>query len=97
MAGRENQPPNRGGFGRPRGRRRRGDHEKPKEEQEWIPVTNLGRLVASRQITSLEEIFFHSWPIKEEKIVDKLFERSSIDVKNEVLTVQSVQKQTRAG
>ena len=34
-------------------------------EDEWVPVTKLGRLVKNQKIQSLEEIFTHSLPIKE--------------------------------
>ena len=35
------------------------------EEPEWEPLTNLGRLVKMGVITKLEQIFYHSIPIKE--------------------------------
>lgn len=44
-------PPRRGGRGK--------DGDK-----EWVPVTKLGRLVKDRKITSVEEIYLHSLPIK---------------------------------
>jgi small subunit ribosomal protein S2e len=50
------------GFGKGRKDQRRG----PKNEiDEWQPVTKLGRLVKYGKITSLEEIFKFSLPIKE--------------------------------
>lgn len=33
-------------------------------DKEWVPVTKLGRLVKDRKITSLEEIYLNSLPIK---------------------------------
>jgi small subunit ribosomal protein S2e len=80
----------RGGRGRGRGRGRRGGDE----EKEWVPVTKLGRLVKEGKIKSLEEIFLFSIPIKEYQIVD-LFCGSAL--KDEVLKIKPVQKQTRAG
>ncbi len=35
-------------------------------------VTKLGRLVKARIITTIEEIYLHSIPIKEHQIVDLL-------------------------
>ncbi|CAG0919529.1 unnamed protein product [Notodromas monacha] len=81
----------RGRGGRGRGRGRRGGKEGDKE---WVPVTKLGRLVKDGKIKSLEEIYLYSLPIKEFEIVD-FFLGSSL--KDEVLKIMPVQKQTRAG
>lgn len=66
----------RGGFGRGGGRGRgrgrgggrggRGD----RDENVWVPVTKLGRLVKEGKINSLEEIFLFSLPVKEAEIID---------------------------
>lgn len=34
------------------------------KEDEWTPVTKLGRLVKDKKITTLEEIYLNSLPIK---------------------------------
>jgi small subunit ribosomal protein S2e len=94
----------RGGFGRGRGRGgARGGRgggaggRPPRPEEEWKPLTNLGRLVKNGFITRLEEIFYHSIPIKEAQIVDALVKLSGKILKEECLKVKSVQKQTKAG
>ena len=61
-----------------------------KEDKEWIPVTKLGRLVKD----GLEEIYLYSLPIKEHEIIDMFIGPA---LKDEVLKIMPVQKQTRAG
>jgi len=95
----------RGGFGRGRGgdrgrgrgrggrgrgdRRGRGDDK----DKEWVPVTKLGRLVKEGKIKTIEEIYLFSLPIKEYQIVDYFLPK----LKDEVMKIMPVQKQTRAG
>jgi len=63
-------------------------------EEKWTPVTKLGRLVDNGLITKIEEIYRFSIPIKESQIVDKLLEGK---LKEEVMKITPVQKQTTAG
>jgi len=78
------------GRGRGRGDRRgRGDDK----DKEWVPVTKLGRLVKDGKIKTIEEIYLFSLPIKEYQIVDFFLPK----LKDEVMKIMPVQKQTRAG
>jgi len=103
--------PRRGGFGRGRGRGRgdreggeggegrgrgrgRGDRGDKDKKDEWVPVTKLGRLVKEGKIKSIEEIFLFSLPIKEYQIVDHLIGPA---LRDEVMKIMPVQKQTTAG
>jgi len=93
-------PRGRGGFGRGRGGDRgRGGRRGPRrggrkdEDKEWVPVTKLGRLVKDGKIKSMEEIYLFSLPIKEFQIVDFFLPT----LKDEVMKIMPVQKQTRAG
>lgn len=82
------------GRGRGRGRRRRRRRRRDQKE-DWVPVTKLGRLVKNGKINNLEEIYQHSLPIKEYQIIEHFLGESSL--KDEVMKINPVQKQTRAG
>ena len=60
---------------------------------EWVPRTNLGRLVKEGHINSLEEIFYNNYRIREPEIVDMLFP----DLRQEVVDVTMVQRQSDSG
>merc|ERR1719163_389937 len=99
----------RGGFGRgfgdrgrgrgdrgDRGRGRGGDRGRrgSKGEGEWVPCTKLGRLVKDGKIKSLEQLYLFSLPIKEFQITDFFM---GDKLKDEVMQIKPVQKQTSAG
>ena len=75
--------------GRGRGPRRGGD-----DKDAWVPCTKLGRLVQAGKIRSLEHIYLYSLPIKEHQIVDHFI---GGELKDEVMKIMPVQKQTTAG
>jgi len=87
-----------GGEGERRGDRRgrRGERRGGRggEEGPWTPLTKLGRLVKDGKIKYLEEIYLHSLPVKEYQIIDYFLKDK---LKDEVMKISPVQKQTRAG
>ncbi len=72
-------------------RERRRDSDEPKPE--WVPKTEVGRLVKSGQLTSVEEIFGNGKKILEHQIVDHLYP----DLSEETLEVSSTQRMTDNG
>jgi len=84
------------GFGgKPKRRPKPKRKTKEEELQAWVPVTKLGRLVKENKIKFIEEVYLHSLPIKEAEIVDWFIPTSAL--KDEVMKIMPVQKQTRAG
>jgi len=63
------------------------------QEAGWVPRTKLGRMVQSGQILSLDDVFTQGLRVMEPEIVDVLLP----DLKQEVLGIGFVQKQTDAG
>ncbi|MCW4049251.1 MAG: 30S ribosomal protein S5 [Candidatus Bathyarchaeota archaeon] len=59
----------------------------------WVPKTELGKRVFDGQVSSIYEIFEEGQKIKEVEIVDVLVP----DLKDEVIDINLVQKQTDAG
>jgi small subunit ribosomal protein S2e len=92
----QEKKPKRGGrgFGKGKGNRR---GPRDQKEEDWVPLTNLGRLVKMGLVTKLEQIFYHSIPIKEYQIVDELVKKNNKTLKEECMKIKSVQKQTKAG
>ena len=61
--------------------------------EEWVPRTRTGKLVKEGKITSINQIFENSLPIKEVEIIDSLLP----NLKSEIIAVNLVQRQTDAG
>merc|ERR1711966_544759 len=64
------------------------------QKKNWVPITKLGRLVKQGKIGSIEQIFYFSIPVKEQEIINHFL---GDQLKDEVLKIMPVQKQTRAG
>lgn len=73
---------------------RRPRNKRDGDEKEWVPCTKLGRLVYDGKIKSIEDVYLFSMPVKEYQIIDKLCGEK---LKDELMKVSPVQKQTNAG
>ena len=63
------------------------------EREEWHPVTGLGKLVASGEIKSIDQVLESGRPIKEPQIVDAFLP----DLEDEVLDIAMMQRMTDSG
>ncbi|HXW99309.1 MAG TPA: 30S ribosomal protein S5 [Methanomicrobiales archaeon] len=63
------------------------------ETEGWIPVTGIGKAVASGEITSIDQVLESGKPIKESEIVDAFLP----DLADEVLDITMVQRMTDSG
>jgi small subunit ribosomal protein S5 len=68
------------------------DREGPSLE-DWVPRTQLGKMVKQGQITSIGDIFREGYKVREVEVIDFLVQ----DLKDEVIDIAMVQKQTDAG
>ena len=61
--------------------------------EEWVPRTQLGKMVKEGQITSIQDILHEGYKVREVEVIDFLVR----DLKDEVIDITMVQKQTDAG
>ena len=85
-------PHRRGGPGGDRRPKRR-PYVRRNPLDDWVPLTALGKMVKAGQITSVEEILKNNYVIKEKEILDVLVP----NLKEDVIDIKMVQKQTDAG
>lgn len=76
-----------------RQRRRRAPRQETNPLDDWVPKTNLGRLVKEGHLNSIEELFLNNYVIREPEIVDMLLP----DLRQEVVDVSLVQRQSDSG
>lgn len=60
---------------------------------EWVPRTELGRLVLNGEITNMEQIYDRGLQILEPEIVDRIIP----NIQEEVLDIKMVQRVTDSG
>jgi small subunit ribosomal protein S5 len=82
---------------RSRGRGGRGERRQERRPErsleQWVPRTQLGKMIQEGRITSIEEVFMGGLQLRESQIVDALLP----DLQEEVININLVQKQTDAG
>jgi small subunit ribosomal protein S5 len=76
-----------------RGRGARRERAPERSLEQWVPKTQLGKMIQEGRITSIEEIFMGGLQLRESQIVDALLP----DLQEEVININLVQKQTDAG
>jgi small subunit ribosomal protein S5 len=62
-------------------------------DEEWIPKTELGRLVANNEIQSIGDALHTKLPVQEYQIVDYLIP----DLQDEVINIERAQRMTDSG
>ncbi|HEV8289605.1 MAG TPA: 30S ribosomal protein S5 [Candidatus Norongarragalinales archaeon] len=67
--------------------------ERERQQVEWTPRTELGRRVASGEVTSLDQIFDQGQRVLETEIIDVLLP----DLKDEVLEISNTQRMSASG
>ncbi len=71
---------------------RRGDKkEHTFNVAEWEPLTELGRQVKAKEITTLDQIFHDGRKIEETEIIDALLP----DINSDIIEIESVQRMTK--
>lgn len=63
------------------------------EQEEWVPITTLGKQVAAGEISSIDDVLESGLAIKEYQIVDYFLP----DLVDEVLDINMVQRMTDSG
>lgn len=70
---------------------RRKEEEHVFDVEAWKPLTQIGRMVKAKEITSIEQIFHMGKHIEEREIVDALLP----NIKTEVIEIMNVQRMTK--
>ena len=63
------------------------------EQEEWVPITSLGKKVMAGEFANFDEVLASGYPIKEEGIVDAMLP----DLVDEVLCIDMMQRMTDSG
>ena len=63
------------------------------EQEEWVPITGLGKKVMAGEVANFDEVLASGYPIKEEGIVDAMLP----DLVDEVLCIDMMQRMTDSG